>query len=164
MYIKQEVLIIQGRRRVLKSGTATERHRRSAKAEGTSRGFGTSRGRAREGNFSPLVRRVRGISPEKIFEFKMSVEAILLHFETMFVCEIRLIVKTFHIAVFKRISNATNKEYLHFLCESLNEPLHLPNCSYFMNNIASRDVTWHPWMRAIWAYQRQGHPITLFVY
>ena len=21
-----------------------------------------------------------------------------------------------------------------------------------------------PWMRAIWAYQRQGHPITLFVY
>ena len=54
--------------------------------------------------------------------------------------------------------------YLHFLCESLNEPLHLPWCSYFMNNIASRDVTWHPWMRGIWAYQRQGHPITLFVY
>ena len=54
--------------------------------------------------------------------------------------------------------------YLHFLCESLNEPLHLAKCSYFMNNIASRDVTWHPWMRAILAYQRQGHPITLFVY
>ena len=54
--------------------------------------------------------------------------------------------------------------YLHFLCESLNEPLHLPQCSYFMNNIASRDVTWHPWMRAILAYQRQGQPITLFVY
>ena len=32
----------------------------------------------------------------------MSVEAILMHFETMFACEIRLIVQAFHIAVFKR--------------------------------------------------------------
>ena len=54
-----------------------------------------SRGRARE---------------EKNFKFKMSVEAILMHFETMFACEIRLIVQAFHVAVFKRVSNATTKE------------------------------------------------------
>ena len=30
--------------------------------------------------FPPFVRGVRGISPEKIFKFKMSVEAILMHF------------------------------------------------------------------------------------
>ena len=47
----------QGRRRVLKSGTAIERHRRSARAEATSRG-----------SFPPLVRGVRGSSPEKIFK------------------------------------------------------------------------------------------------
>ena len=40
----------------------------------------------------------------------LSVEAILMHFETMFVCEIRLIVQAFHVAVFKRVSNATTKE------------------------------------------------------
>ena len=51
-----------------------------------------------------------GISPEKNFKFKMSVEAILMHFETMFACEIRLILQAFHIAVFKRVSNATTKE------------------------------------------------------
>ena len=50
------------------------------------------------------------ISPEKIFIFKMCVEAILMHFETMFACEILFIVKAFHVAVFKRSSNATNKE------------------------------------------------------
>ena len=44
----------------------------------------------------------RKVSPEKIFKFKMSVEAILMHFETMFACEIRLIVQAFHVAVFKR--------------------------------------------------------------
>ena len=65
---------MQGRRRVLKSGTAIERHRRSARAEGT------SRGRARERTFLPLLRGVRGIAPEKIFKFKMSVEAIPMHF------------------------------------------------------------------------------------
>ena len=65
----------QGRRRVLKSGTAIERHRHSARAEGT------IRGRAREGDFSPSRKGgVRGISPEKFFKFKMSVEAILMHF------------------------------------------------------------------------------------
>ena len=83
----------------LKSGTAIESHRRSARTEGPSRGISL-----------PLVRGVRGISPEKIFKFKMSVEAILMHFETMFPCEIQLIVQAFHVAVFKRISNATNKE------------------------------------------------------
>ena len=70
---------------------------------------GPSRGRAREGE-SLFVRGVRGISPEKIFKFKMSVEAILMHVETMFACEIRLNVQVFHVAVCKRVSNATNKE------------------------------------------------------
>ena len=40
----------------------------------------------------------------------MSVEAILMHFENMFACEIRLIVQAFHVAVFKCVSNATTKE------------------------------------------------------
>ena len=87
---------IQGRRRFLKSGTAIERHRHFARAEGTRRGG------MRWGMNPPLVRGVRGISPEKIFKFKMSVEAILMHFETMFACEIRLILQAFHVAVFKR--------------------------------------------------------------
>ena len=34
----------------------------------------------------------------------MSVEAILMHFETIFACEIRLIVQAFHVAVFKPVS------------------------------------------------------------
>ena len=42
---------------------------------------------------------VRAISPEKKFKFKMSVEAILMHFETMFACELWLIVQAFHVAV-----------------------------------------------------------------
>ena len=91
----------QGRHRFLESGTAIERHRRSERAEGL-RGGG---GRAREGVKPPLVRGVRGISPQKIFEFHMSVEAILMHFETILVCKIRLIVQTFHVAVFKCVSN-----------------------------------------------------------
>ena len=45
---------------------------------------GTSRGRAREGALPPLVRGVRGISPEKILYFRTSVETILMHFETIF--------------------------------------------------------------------------------
>ena len=64
----------QGRRRVLKSGTAIERHRRSARAEGT------SRGRSRERDFFPSRKGGSGDLPEKIFKFKMSVEAILMHF------------------------------------------------------------------------------------
>ena len=76
--------ITQGRRRFLKSSTAIERHRRSARAEG-SRGGG-------EHNIPPLLRGVWGISIEKFFEFNMSVEAILMHFETIFACKIQLIV------------------------------------------------------------------------
>ena len=45
---------------------------------------GTSRGRAREGVFPPLVRGVRGTSPEKILYCWTSVETILMHFETIF--------------------------------------------------------------------------------
>ena len=64
----------------------------------------------RGGRFPLLVRGVRGISPERNFKFKLSVEAILRHFETMFACEIRLFVQAFHVALFKRVSNATTKE------------------------------------------------------
>ena len=53
--------------------------------------------------FPPLVSGVRGILPENFFEFKMSVEAILMHFETMFACEIRHIVQAFHVAVSSNI-------------------------------------------------------------
>ena len=65
----------QGHRWVFKSGTAIGRHRRSASAEGA----GCER--AREGELGVL-----GISPEKNFKIKMSVEAILMHFETNFAC------------------------------------------------------------------------------
>ena len=58
---------------------AIECHRRSARAEGSSGGEGGG-GRAREGVIHPLLKGARGISPEKIFEFNMSVEAILMHF------------------------------------------------------------------------------------
>ena len=53
--------LLQGRRRVLESGTAIERHRRSARAEGT------SRGRAREGDFSPVRKGGSGDLPREIF-------------------------------------------------------------------------------------------------
>ena len=43
-----------------------------------------------------------GISPEKIFKIKMCVEAILMHFETIFACETRLIVHTVHKAVYSQ--------------------------------------------------------------
>ena len=46
-------------------------------------------GEHERGRFPLLVRGVWGISPEKIFKFKMSVESILMPFETMFACEIR---------------------------------------------------------------------------
>ena len=48
-----------------------------------------------------------GFFPLKIFKIKMSVEAILMHFETNFACEIRLIVQAFHLAVFKCVSTTT---------------------------------------------------------
>ena len=84
--------------RFLKSGTAIERHRRSARAEGS------SGGRAREGGHTAFVRGVR-VSPDNFFAFYMSVEAILMHFETIFASEIQLIVQPFHVAVFKCVSN-----------------------------------------------------------
>ena len=56
-------------------------------------------------------RGVRGTSPEKFIKLKLSVEAILIHFETMFACEILLIVQAFHVAVFKCVSpDGTTKE------------------------------------------------------
>ena len=79
----------QGRRRFLKTGTAIERHRRSAKAEGSSRGEST------RGGHTPCRKGGWGVSPEKNFEFNMSVEAILMHFEAIFVYKIRLIVRHF---------------------------------------------------------------------
>ena len=116
--------LLQGRRRFLKSGTAIERRRRNFR-EGQRPEQGE---RTRE--WVLLSRKgggggVRGISaeiflrggggfggspPRFLFNLKMSVEAILMHFETMFVCEIRLIVQAFHVAVFKRVLNATTKE------------------------------------------------------
>ena len=51
-------------------------------------------------------------------------------------------------------------EYLHFHCESLNEPLHFRYGSYFHEQI---DLS-HTHIRAIWAGLRQVHPITLLVY
>ena len=58
-------------------------------------------GESTRGVFTPsCIRGVRGVSPEKIFKIKMSVEAILMHFETIFACETRLIVHTVHEAVY----------------------------------------------------------------
>ena len=90
---------MQGRRRFLKSGTAIERHRLYARAEGSSGGEHERR------LYPRRVRGFRGISPENFFEFNMSVGAILMHFETIFACKIRLIVQAFHVAVFKCVSN-----------------------------------------------------------
>ena len=55
---------------------------------------------------------VRGISPEKIFEFKMSVEAILMHFETIFACEIGPIVQEFHVG---NHTYVTKREIINFV-------------------------------------------------
>ena len=77
-------MVVQGRRRVLKSGMAIERHQLSPSAKGTSGG-------EHERGHTPLVRGVRGISPEKILKFKMPIAAILMHFKAIFACEIRLI-------------------------------------------------------------------------
>ena len=52
---------MQGRRRVLKGGTAIQRHRRSARAEGS------SRGRAREGDVSPSRKGGSGDLPRENF-------------------------------------------------------------------------------------------------
>ena len=81
---------MQGRRRFLKSGTAIEHHRLTARAEGSS---GGEHERARE-EVMPLsrLRGVRGISPENFLNLGASVGAIVMHFETIFACKIRLIV------------------------------------------------------------------------
>ena len=85
MYVYLSVsLSVQGRRRLLESGTAIERRRRSPSAEDT------SGGRARGGHV-PLSLGGLGISPMKILQLKMTKEAILLHFETSFGCETQLI-------------------------------------------------------------------------
>ena len=86
----------------MKSDTAIERHRRSERAEGVSGGGGGGGGGdSTKGVIPPLRKGDSG----KIFEFNMSVEAILMHFETIFACKIRLIVQAFRVAVFKCVSN-----------------------------------------------------------
>ena len=92
---------IQGRRRVLKSGTAIERHRRSARAEGSSgRGGGSTRG-----GYTPSRKGASGDLPRVFFlKINMSVAAILIHFNTIYAGKIRLIVQAFHVAVFKCVS------------------------------------------------------------
>ena len=54
------------------------------------------------GNIPTVARGFRGTSPEQICKFKMSVEAILMHFKTIFAFEIR-IVQAFHEAIFERV-------------------------------------------------------------
>ena len=84
---------------------AIERRRRSARAKGP------SRRRARKGDYPPSRKGGSGDLPREIFKLKMSVEAILIHFEIMFACEIWLIVQAFHVAVFKCVSpDGTTKE------------------------------------------------------
>ena len=78
---------------------------RPLNAIGVPRGPKARAGGEHERVIPPLVRGVLGISPENFFEFNMSVEAILMHFETIFACKIRLIVQAFHVAVFKCVSN-----------------------------------------------------------
>ena len=50
--------------------------------------------------------------------------------------------------------------YLHFHCESLNEPLHLRRRAYLHERICLS----HAQLRAIWTDLRQRHPLALFVY
>ena len=48
-------------------------------------------GESTRGGIPPLVRGVRGISPEKILYFRTSVQTILMHFGTIFTLEALLI-------------------------------------------------------------------------
>ena len=64
IYLHKIMLCVQGRRRFLKSGTAIERHRRSARAKGP------SRGRAREGDYPPSGKGGSGDLPREIFLIK----------------------------------------------------------------------------------------------
>ena len=57
------------------------------------------RGESTRGGHTPSRKGGSGDHPEKFFEFNMSVEAILMHFETIFACKIRLIVQAFHVVV-----------------------------------------------------------------
>ena len=56
---------------------------------------------------------------KKIFKIKMSVDAILTHFETTCASEILLIVQAFHVAVFKRVFRTPTLKN-----EQLFQPLH----------------------------------------
>ena len=64
----------QARRHIVKSGPAEVR----ASAEGTSEGEST------RGGIPPLVRGVRGISPDKIFDLWLPICAFLMHFGSVF--------------------------------------------------------------------------------
>ena len=71
---------------------------------------GTSGGEHERGS-TPSSKGGLGVSHEKIFKFKMSVAGILVHFEAIFACETRLIMQTFHEAVFKSVSNTPPPKY-----------------------------------------------------
>ena len=57
-------------------------------------GGGGVGGQSTRGGKLPLVRGVLGASPMEILQLKMTKEAILLHFETIIVCETQLILQT----------------------------------------------------------------------
>ena len=58
------------------------------------------------------------------------------------------------------LAKRCTREYLHFHCESLNEPLHL-RCGLYLHE--QIDLS-HTHISAILAGQRPVHPITLLVY
>ena len=65
-------------------------------------------GESTRGGAPPFVRGFGGARPRKFFKFKMSAEAILMHFEAIFACETRFIVQKLH-EVFKLVSNPPPK-------------------------------------------------------
>ena len=79
-------------------------------AIGYARGPKARAGESTRGGHTPSLKGVLGISPEKIFELNMFVKAILMHFETILACKIRLIVQAFHVALFKCVSNPNTKD------------------------------------------------------
>ena len=79
---------------------------RPLNAKGVQRGPKARAGESTRGGHTPSRKGGLGGSPPNNFvEFNMYVEAILMHFETIFACKIRPIVQTFHVAVFKCVSN-----------------------------------------------------------
>ena len=64
-------------------------------AIGVPRGPKARAGKSMRGGHTPSRKGGSGISPEKIFEFETSVEAILMHFETILACKIRLMYRHF---------------------------------------------------------------------